>query len=105
MQLMTALHFDGAEEMMENPYLYQQMVPPLLNDVAMLVLYQSTPQPPLSSPIVYFEGEHDPIVGPSAIKWQLQTSGGFKKFSLNGGHYLFTTHAHEVSTLVKVKQT
>lgn len=94
--------FEGtAQEILENPEMLKLIAPILRNDLKVYESYQYIAEDPLKCPITAFCGAKDPFVSPESVRqWTEQTSSGFRRYVIEGGHFFLFDHVEEITTTI-----
>ena len=91
-------NFAGLEEMKTNNRLFKKIAPIGVNDIMMAVQYEYVPRPPLSLPIISFDGIKDATIDAGNMQhWAQYTTSTFSNVPIEGDHYFVSTRYREVS--------
>ena len=93
-------NFAGLEEMKTNDRLFRKIAPIGVNDIMMAVQYEYVHRPPLSLPIVSFDGIKDATIDAGNMQqWAQYTTSTFSNVPIEGDHYFVSTRYREVCFL------
>lgn len=85
-------------EICDEPELVELLMPTIRADLTLCETYEYRPEPPLACPIVAFAGDDDREVPPARVDpWREQTSSGFLRHVLPGGHFFL--HSSQAAVL------
>ena len=83
--------------MKKNERLFNRVAPMGINDILMAVQYRHVERPPISVPVVSFEGLMDATIDPNNMaQWEQYTSGSYRNVPIMGDHYFVSSHYQEV---------
>ncbi|MEV6598633.1 alpha/beta fold hydrolase [Actinoplanes sp. NPDC051346] len=89
-------------EVSDNPELMELLMPVIRADFSVCETYGYRPEPPLRCPIVAFSGERDREVPPARMApWAEQTTGGFRRHMLPGGHFAVESERETVLSVIR----
>ncbi|MEV6908298.1 alpha/beta fold hydrolase [Amycolatopsis sp. NPDC051071] len=71
----------------------RMILPAVRNDYRAVETYRHTHEEPISTPVVAFTGNADPVATVDEVgSWADHTDGGFDLVTLEGGHFFLTRH-------------
>jgi medium-chain acyl-[acyl-carrier-protein] hydrolase len=88
--------------MTQNPEFLAFYLSLLRADITLIEKYEYIPGKPLNCPIVVFSGRDDKLVqAGSVMNWQKQTTGLFRSYLFNGGHFFLKDNRDEILKIIE----
>jgi surfactin synthase thioesterase subunit len=84
-------------EVLDNPEMLELFLPAIRADFAVVDSYEYADEPALDCPLRVFGGRFDSEAREDELlAWQAHTTTSFALTMLDGGHFVITTHEHEM---------